>query len=198
MDYFGKEEKTNELLFNLEDFHIFGNDGVIESSMKGNTHNVCYNAKNRTNLEIGDCIGILTNYMLSIFQIKSIGYIVGNKGTRANPIYDIWIVENDPNEIIYEGFSFVLKERKIPLRLGLISNVSNLEIVRMKNRLNCFDNFKFTCIKTQEYPSLNSVNDKEITDLILKLKEEIKQEKKRKRNRNNDKKMSITKEMKKL
>ncbi len=118
------------LKFPLSDFEIFGSGGVIDEKQRGRNTTTTHSHKSRRSQpNVGDAVGLLKQSMLSAVQVQAIGFVVGKRGTKSNPIYDLLTTDADDKEYQSGLFGFDLVQRAKPFATGFHRNIEARNVV---------------------------------------------------------------------
>lgn len=131
-----------ELVFDVDDFHVFGDEGVVQVTKRRDGVSKKWSHKFRSyHPTVGDAVGILHVLWLSAFEIESVGYVVGKRGTPSKPIYDVWVTQSDPKE--YElgdgSIGFRVVDRTETIHKGLKRDIQAEAVVLLRE--NCIKNY---------------------------------------------------------
>lgn len=127
----GDKEK---FAFDTDDFKVFGNDGVIVDILKRNsmarkiTHKVRIDEP-----DVGDPVGWLETYFLDAFSIQAVGFVAAKRGTRANPVYDIWVTQSEPLCWHWSFIWWAAKKKEEMAPLGLVKDIQPHHVVKLRD-----------------------------------------------------------------
>lgn len=149
-----KKEENLTPLFDLQDFRIFDEIGVVRQKiLKNGDLRTEWTAKGRVSQpKVGDPVGIFTHMFFGTFQIQAIGFVARKYGREYNPSYDVEITEIDPNKWTYKSFEFRMVPNEQPdVKLGLNTGMECSRLVfynRVMFEINTLD----FAVKTSCHP----------------------------------------------
>lgn len=127
------KSELSKLKFALEQFHIFDEHGVI--SAKRSRKYIKHSFANKFRMidpVVGDPVGLFTHTFFVAYQIEAIGIVVAKRGKPMSPIYDVFIIDSDPNKWGTGFMDYNLEPRVNLISTGVKTNIEAKNLVFLK------------------------------------------------------------------
>lgn len=129
--------KKMEVLFDMDDFKVHGNGGVVGTTYRGRMTRTEYSCCKFRSWEpdVGTRVGILDYGFIKPEQIEAIGIVVGVKGRGKNKEYDVWVCAADPLEYKSVVCLWQLAEREEKIPVGVKKNIPGQCVVFFRDNV---------------------------------------------------------------